>query len=168
MSDQAGRTSIRPTLRLSWLGLLPLVMVLAATSPSARAGDLKNVIKDLYGGDGITLGEATMFNHSAHFTTQSLQGLDNLNQALVSGVRVPSFNSVVTGRAGPYHRQPRAAPCRVGSHAGGRPVQLRRQPHPCPLHALPGRQPFRPAPAIPASLRQHGRPTRARVITLCL
>ena len=97
MSDQAGRTSIRPTLRLSWLGLLPLVMVLAATSPSARAGDLKNVIKDLYGGDGITLGEATMFNHSAHFTTQSLQGLDNLNQALVSGVRVPSFNSVVTG-----------------------------------------------------------------------
>ena len=67
-------------------------------SAGARAGDLKNIISDLYGGDGITLAPPMMgFSHAPHFTASSLMRLDELNTALASGVGFFSFNSPVTG-----------------------------------------------------------------------
>ena len=62
------------------------------------ASDLKNVVKDLYGGDGILLAPPPgPINHAPHFLAQSLSGLDDLSTGLFSGVGFLSFNSVVTG-----------------------------------------------------------------------
>lgn len=61
------------------------------------SGDLRNIVRDLYGGDGITLSEESGFGHDAHFTAGSLEGLGNLNAALSSSLVLPSFNSVRSG-----------------------------------------------------------------------
>ena len=66
----------------------------------ANAGGVKDVVRDLYGGDGITLADVgPPFSHVAHFTAASFQGLDELNTALASGAGNLAFNSAVTGFA---------------------------------------------------------------------
>ncbi|MEX2213907.1 MAG: transporter [Phycisphaeraceae bacterium] len=98
MSHHSGNAlHVRRPVARRWFAVVAMIAVIGLTATGARAGDLKNVITDLYGGDGIRIGESTMFSHAAHFTTQSLSGLENLNEALVSSVRFPSFNTVVTG-----------------------------------------------------------------------
>ena len=66
--------------------------------PSAGAGGVKDVVTDLYGGDGITLLDVGgPFSHSAHFTASASGGLEDLNTSLISNVGGFAFNSIVTG-----------------------------------------------------------------------
>jgi hypothetical protein len=59
----------------------------------AGAQGLRNTVRDLYP-NGITL-EPT--GHEAHFTVNTLQGLDSLNSAIAANVGLFSFNSAVSG-----------------------------------------------------------------------
>ncbi|HSF32956.1 MAG TPA: transporter [Candidatus Tectomicrobia bacterium] len=76
-----------------------IVVALLSESPSAVAASLKNVVRDLYGGDGIVLQPSPppFPTHAPHFTASSLQGLDSLNTALSSNLGLFAFNSTVTG-----------------------------------------------------------------------
>ncbi len=80
---------------------LSFMMTLMWESPSARAGSLKNVVKDLYGGNGIVLQPSPppFFSHAPHFTASSLQGLETLNTGLTSNLGFFAFNSTVAGFA---------------------------------------------------------------------
>jgi hypothetical protein len=68
-------------------------------SPSAWAGSLKNVVRDLYGGDGIVLQPSPppFPSHAPHFTASSLQGLESLNTGLTANLGLFAFNSTVAG-----------------------------------------------------------------------
>jgi hypothetical protein len=65
----------------------------------AEAQGLKDAVKSLYGGDGILLRPtAPPFpSHAPHFTVTSLQGLDQLNQAISSNLGIVSLNSTASG-----------------------------------------------------------------------
>lgn len=79
--------------------LLLLLATGVLSTPPAVAGDLKNAVKDLYGGDGITL-EPTpppFPSHDPHFTTSSLAGLDTLGRSITASINTLGFNSAVTG-----------------------------------------------------------------------
>jgi hypothetical protein len=81
-------------------GLLVLLWVaLIWQLSSAEAGSLKNVVGDLYGGDGIVLQPSPppFFSHAPHFTASSLQGLESLNTGLTSNLGLFAFNSTVAG-----------------------------------------------------------------------
>ena len=81
------------------MALTILMISLIWPSPKpASAGGLKDTVKDLYGGDGITLAPPPPggFNHSPHFTGSSLGALGTLNSALTSNLGVLSFNSTAT------------------------------------------------------------------------
>ncbi len=81
-----------------WLLVAICLVALAWQPRHAGAGGVGDVVKDLYGGDGITLTDVGgPFSHNAHFTASSLQGLDNLSTAVSSGVGLFAFNSTVTG-----------------------------------------------------------------------
>lgn len=82
------RGAARGVGRLAVVGVVGAVL----TTP-ARAGDLKNFISDLYGGDGITL---DALGHSGHFTNASLKQLNNLDSGIVNGLssQVASPSSV--------------------------------------------------------------------------
>ena len=80
--------------------LCPLLILLAAGSVGlADAADLKNTIRNLYGGQGILVEPLPLPfpSQEARFQASSLQGLDQLNSQLTSAIGVPSFNSSVTG-----------------------------------------------------------------------
>ncbi len=78
--------------------LKPLVAAcLASVALGAQAGDLRNFISDLYGGDGITLDRFGQFPHDAHFTDASLQALNALGDGIASGLGTLAFNSTVSG-----------------------------------------------------------------------
>ena len=78
-------------------GLLALVLgaspVWAQSSNDYRdfEGGIINLVPSLYGGDGITLLSAPVHDHSAHFTGQALNELNQLSSSL-SGLSSPSFN----------------------------------------------------------------------------
>jgi Putative MetA-pathway of phenol degradation len=74
-------------------------VALLSESPSVWAGSLKNVVRDLYGGNGIVLQPSPppFPSHAPHFTASSLQGLESLNTALASNLGLFSFNSTVAG-----------------------------------------------------------------------
>jgi hypothetical protein len=82
-------------------GALVLLMIVLMWEPSnAQAGSLKNVVRDLYGGDGIVLQPAPPpRSHAPHFTASSLQGLETLNTGLTSNLGFFAFNSTVAGFA---------------------------------------------------------------------
>jgi hypothetical protein len=86
--------------RLRWAAVATLLGLIWA-APEARAGDLANIVKDLYDGDGILLADpppgSPFPTHEPHFLASSLQGLDNLNQAIAANVGFFSFNSSVVG-----------------------------------------------------------------------
>lgn len=65
----------------------------------ARAGGLKDVIKNLYGGDGIKLlpGFDGEEGAPAHFIPASLAGLESLGSSLLSNVGFFAFNSAAAG-----------------------------------------------------------------------
>ncbi len=70
---------------------------MSAGAHAQVTGDLRDIVNDLYGGDGITLSQASGFGHDAHFTAESLQGLNNLNDGLASGIGFLSFPSSQSG-----------------------------------------------------------------------
>jgi outer membrane putative beta-barrel porin/alpha-amylase len=80
--------------------LVVSLIALTWESPSAWAGSLKHVVRDLYGGDGIVLQPAPPpRSHAPHFTVSSLQGLETLNTGLTSNLGFFAFNSTVAGFA---------------------------------------------------------------------
>lgn len=85
--------------RVRWPVGLVAVLLYVGTAAVAGAGDLKDVIADLYGGDGIRLSQSSGFGHDAHFTTSSLEGLDRLSSAIASGIGNFSFSSAISGYA---------------------------------------------------------------------
>ena len=75
-----------------------LLSLFWVTLEPVAAGGLKDTVKNLYGGDGITLAPPVAgFSHVPHFTVSSLGALDSLNTVLTSNLGVFSFNSTVTG-----------------------------------------------------------------------
>jgi len=78
---------------------LPLILLLAGSVRLADAADLKDTIKNLYGGQGILLEPLPLPfpSQESRFQASSLQGLDQLNTQLTSAIGVPSFNSSVGG-----------------------------------------------------------------------
>jgi len=78
---------------------LSLILLLAGSVRLADAADLKDTIKNLYGGQGILLEPLPLPfpTQELRFQASSLQGLDQLNTQLTSAIGVPSFNSSVGG-----------------------------------------------------------------------
>lgn len=78
--------------------LLTFLAVLGCVSATHAqvTGDLRDIIKDLYGGDGITLDQSSNVVHQAHFTSGTQEGLGSLNDGISSGVGFLSFNSSQT------------------------------------------------------------------------
>jgi hypothetical protein len=81
-----------PVTRVAWCVSLAGAagFVLFANASPARARDLVDVIPSLFGGNGITLATT---NHEAHFTTQSLQQLNTLNEGIASGLNIPNVGA---------------------------------------------------------------------------
>jgi hypothetical protein len=94
---QAWQGSLRIISVQLWGALVLLMVALIWEFPSAWAGNLKNVVRDLYGGDGILLQPTAVFSHAPHFTASSLQGLETLNTGLASNLGLFAFNSTVAG-----------------------------------------------------------------------
>jgi Putative MetA-pathway of phenol degradation len=98
---QEGRGS-RRSISCQLRGALVVFMVaLIWESTQARAGNLKDVVPGLYGGNGIVLQPSPppFPNHAPHFTASSLQGLETLNTGLTSNLSFFAFNSTVAGFA---------------------------------------------------------------------
>ncbi|MBI1373606.1 MAG: hypothetical protein GC159_12830 [Phycisphaera sp.] len=80
-----------------WLGAVAIAVTVGAASPKARAGgDLRDVIKDLYGGDGIRLA-VSAGGHDAHFTDEAADALSGLSEAVSSNIGGTSTSSAVVG-----------------------------------------------------------------------
>lgn len=76
--------------------LTAFLVVLLWQPPAAGAGGVRDVVRDLYGGDGITVAPEGRIA-GPHFLASSLQGLDNLNRALTANVGLLAFTSPRTG-----------------------------------------------------------------------
>ena len=71
-----------------------MVLLLAGFAvPTARAGDLADLLGELYGGDGITLAPT---GHQAHFTGESLVELNTFSEDLTSALGGFAANSTVS------------------------------------------------------------------------
>jgi hypothetical protein len=72
--------------------LIAALLAAAVFAPSfgARAGDLIDVIPNLYGKNGITLATQT---HDAHFSTDSLSQLNELSNGISSGINVATVGA---------------------------------------------------------------------------
>ncbi len=77
---------------LRWASAICIVSALWQPQ-AALGGDVKDVVADLYGGDGITL---TAGGHSAHFNADSTSRLNDLSSAISSAANIFSLNSTVT------------------------------------------------------------------------
>jgi hypothetical protein len=75
------------------------VLVAVGDPATAAAGDLKNAIRDLYGGNGITLQPSPpgFPSHAPHFTTASLSGLESLGSSITSSITSVALPSTVSG-----------------------------------------------------------------------
>ena len=83
------------------VGFAVLSAIIPSATHSADAeqthkfnGDLQNLIPSLYGGDGILLEPSDIFDHSAHFTEDSLVELNKLSQS-VQDINFPTLNMQV-------------------------------------------------------------------------
>jgi len=72
---------------------------LCGFSTVAVAQGVKDVVKDLYGGQGILLAPTPppFVNHAPHFAADSQSALNNLSTALTSNIGVFAFNSTSGG-----------------------------------------------------------------------
>jgi Putative MetA-pathway of phenol degradation len=91
-NNNSDRGADRHERRLSQvLHLLVGGFVLSTAPVIAHCEELQNFIKDLYGGNGIFLGvDPGAFQHSAHFASDSLTKLTNLNQQVATNVNLSS------------------------------------------------------------------------------
>jgi Putative MetA-pathway of phenol degradation len=94
------RAGVR-THRRGWrVAILTVALLGVPAGPGVvEAQGLKDAVKSLYGGDGILLAPTPppFPSHAPHFTVTSLQGLDQLNQAISSNLGIVSLNSTATG-----------------------------------------------------------------------
>lgn len=81
--------------RILYIAIM-LSVVWVLPSKAQVSGDLRDIVKDLYGGDGIFLDQASNIVHQAHFTAQTQSGFGSLNDGISSGVGFLSFNSSQT------------------------------------------------------------------------
>jgi hypothetical protein len=86
------RVSLRKA-ALSGLCLGVLTAVAAPASADDEVGDLRTLVSDLYGGDGITLNAGF---HEAHFLASGAEELNDLSRVLASNIGAFSFNSSVS------------------------------------------------------------------------
>jgi hypothetical protein len=63
--------------------------------PRVPTGDLRDLVADLYGGNGITLDPGIVF-HAAHFSGDAQEQLNNLSQVIASSIGGVTFNSTVS------------------------------------------------------------------------
>jgi len=73
------------------------LLAFLAVSPAAQAdttGDVRDLIADLYGGQGITL-DPDVIGHVAHFSAASSAALSNLSSIISSNASTYAFNSTV-------------------------------------------------------------------------
>jgi hypothetical protein len=69
----------------------------AAPAVAHESGNLRSLVSDLYGGDGITLtADPQVVGHAAHFTAESTEQLNNLSNVVSSNIGVFTFNSTVS------------------------------------------------------------------------
>lgn len=88
------------TSRLRAAAALALALWLGGLVEPVDATDLKDIIPNLFGSQGIILqpgGPLPFFPQINRFQASSLQGLDQLNTQLTSAIGIPSFNSSVSG-----------------------------------------------------------------------
>ena len=62
-----------------WTQTLCSGLLLSSLTGAAYAGDLRDTLSSLYGGDGITLRNSGVFNHAAHFNQDSLDALNEFS-----------------------------------------------------------------------------------------
>lgn len=82
--------------RLSGMGVKGLVGALALTvlPTIGHSEELQNFVKGLYGGGGIFLAvDPGARNHSAHFSSESLVALTDINRQIASGINLSSITS---------------------------------------------------------------------------
>lgn len=77
-----------------WAGAICIALVLWQPQ-AALAGKVKNIVTDLYGGDGITLSGGTV-GHFAHFDATAASGLTDFGGAIASAASIFSLNSTVS------------------------------------------------------------------------
>lgn len=65
-----------------------------SASGVGKPGSVRNLVTDLYGGNGLTLGNGF---HSGHFSADSLERLNNLANIIASNIGSFTFNSTVAG-----------------------------------------------------------------------
>src|SRR5215467_12083642 len=72
---------------------------LCGYSTVAAASGVKNVVKDLYGGNGILLAPTPppFPNHAPHFAADSQTALNDLSNTLTSNIGLFAFNSTSSG-----------------------------------------------------------------------
>lgn len=97
MSSTAGFSARNATVNPRWAGIF-IFFVLGFWQPhGALAGDVANIITDLYGGDGIQLSAAISPFHDAHFTESGASNLAALSGLITNSASIISLNSAVTG-----------------------------------------------------------------------
>lgn len=67
-----------------------------ATPSSGPTGNVRDLVTDLYGGNGITLDPGVVF-HAAHFSASSQEQLNDLANVIASNIGTFTFNSTVSG-----------------------------------------------------------------------
>lgn len=87
--------------RCRTLNVVFVACMLALLWPPVKAcaGDVSDVVRDLYGGDGILLAPtpSPFPSHAPHFTASSLEGLGDLNAALTADLTTFAINAPLTG-----------------------------------------------------------------------
>ena len=75
------------------------VWLLGLSTEATADGGVKDVVKDLYGGQGILLAPTPppFPNHAPHFAADSQSALNDLSTALTANIGVFSFNSTSSG-----------------------------------------------------------------------
>jgi hypothetical protein len=63
---------------------------------TGTTGDLRDLVADLYGGNGITFDPTINSGHAGHFTAASANALNNLSQVVAANTGSFSFNSTVS------------------------------------------------------------------------
>jgi len=79
--------------RAAWAASV-LALLAAAPAQADTTGDVRDLIGDLYGGEGLTL-DPDVIGHVAHFSAASSAALSNLSSIVSSNVSTYAFNSTV-------------------------------------------------------------------------
>jgi hypothetical protein len=78
------------------LALLALSSPALAQNSGSPSGNVRDLVTDLYGGNGITLDPGVVF-HAAHFAAESREQLNDLGNVIASNIGTFTFNSTVSG-----------------------------------------------------------------------